>query len=54
MRFNDVQDTRRSEIKKEQREATAFEFYQIFANKLSCINRSHKNSVAVFGATFTI
>ncbi len=54
MRFNDVQDTRKPEIKKEQREAAALEFYQNFSNKLSCITKGKKNSVAIFGATFTI
>ena len=53
MRFNDVQDTRRPEVKKEQRNAAFRKMYEECLEKLSAYHSKSKMTVA-FGATFTI
>ena len=53
MRFNDVQDTRRPEVIKEQRNAAFRKMYDECLEKLSAYYNKRKMTVA-FGATFTI
>ena len=53
MRFNDVQDTRRPEVRKEQRNATIRKMYDECLEKLSAYHSKSRMTVA-FGATFTI
>ena len=54
MRFNDVQDTRKAEVKREQRDAAVQRIYSQFAERLSCITMRENKAVMAFGATFTI
>ena len=54
MRFNDVQDTRKTEVKKAQRHEAVQKIYAEFTNRLYCITRCGKRPVMAFGATFTI
>ena len=54
MRFNDVQDTRKAEVRKDQRDAVVQKIYSQFLERLSCVNMCNRNAVMVFGATFTI
>ena len=54
MRFNDVQDTRKTEVRKEQRDAAVQKIYSQFVERLSCITMRQDKAVMAFGATFTI
>ena len=54
MRFNDVQDTRKAEVRKEQRDAAVQKIYSQFVERLSCITMCNRKVVMAFGATFTI
>ncbi len=54
MRFNDVQDTRKAEVRKDQRDAAVQKIFSQFMERLSCVNMCNRNAVMVFGATFTI
>ena len=54
MRFNDVQDTRKAEVRKEQRDAAVQKIYSQFVERLSCITMHQNKAVMAFGATFTI
>ena len=54
MRFHDVQDTRRPEVKKEQRDAAVQKIYSQFVERLSCITMCNRQAIMAFGATFTI
>ena len=53
MRFNDVQDTRKAEVKKEQRKEAVRKMYDECLEKLSAL-RNNMYFATVFGATFTI
>ena len=54
MRFHDVQDTRRPEVKKEQRDAAVQKVYTQFLERLSYLATCNRRVVPGFGATFTI
>ena len=54
MRFNDVQDTRKAEVRKEQRDAAVQKIYSQLLERLSCVNMCNRKAVMAFGATFTI
>ena len=54
MRFNDVQDTRKAEVRREQRDAAVQKIYAQFVESLSCITMCNRKAIMVFGATFTI
>ena len=54
MRFNDVQDTRKAEVKKAQRDAAVQKLFAEVSERLSCMSRCGKTPVIAFGATFTI
>ena len=54
MRFNDVQDTRKAEVRKEQRDAAVHKIYAQFVERLSCITMCNRKIIMAFGATFTI
>ena len=54
MRFNDVQDTRKAEVKKEQRDAAVQKIYSQFVDRLSCITKCNRKTIMAFGATFKI
>ena len=54
MRFNDVQDTRKAEVVREQREEAVEKIYSQFIERLSCLTMCHNKTVMAFGATFTI
>ena len=53
MRFNDVQDTRRPEVKKAQRNAAFRRMYDECLERLSACH-SNRKMTSAFGATFTI
>ncbi len=54
MRYGDVQDTRKPEVKKAQREEAVQKLFTEFTEKVSCMSRRDKRPVIAFGATFTI
>ncbi len=53
VRFNDVQDTRKAEVKREQRNEAFRKMYDDCLEKLSAFYNKEKMTVA-FGATFTL
>ncbi|WP_022762845.1 MULTISPECIES: hypothetical protein [unclassified Butyrivibrio] len=53
MRFNDVQDTRKTEVKRVQRNEAVRKMYDECLEKLSAFYNKEKMAVA-FGATFTL
>lgn len=54
MRFHDVQDTRRPEVKKAQRDAAVQMVAAQFLERLSLVTTRNTRVVPAFGATFTI
>ena len=54
MRFNDVQDTRKAEVRKEQRDAAFQKMYSQFLERLSLENMCNRKTIMAFGAIFTI
>ncbi len=53
MRFNDVQNTRKTEIRRERNGLEMAKRFETLRNRLS-ENIGSKNNVMVFGATFRI
>lgn len=54
MRYNDVQDTRRAEVRQQQRNAGTQDMGLQFMESLSSVTMHDKKTIAAFGATFPI
>ena len=54
MRFNDVQDTRRAEVRQQQRNAGTQDMGLQFMESLSSVTMHKQRTIVAFGATFTI
>ncbi|WP_408072301.1 hypothetical protein [Butyrivibrio sp. JL13D10] len=54
MKFNDIQDTRKAEVRKEQKDVAIQKIYSQLLESLSIINMCNRRAIMAFGATFTI